>query len=132
RPFPQYIEVVRWQEPTAANRYHSFQLKVQKRFSEGSSFLISYTAAKNITNAASNSGFSIDQGSGPPDTEKRQLEWAVAEQDIPQNLVASLYMNCLSVRANVLSTSQVPPAKSLAAGRLPASLDIPRELLLEL
>jgi hypothetical protein len=88
RPFPQYIAVAQWQEPTAASRYHSFQLKLQKRFSEGSSFLISYAAAKNITNAASSSGFSFDHGR-PPDTEKRQLEWAVAEHDIPQYLVAS-------------------------------------------
>src|SRR5262249_34257191 len=75
-----------YQEPTAANRYHSFQLKVQKRFSEGLSFLVSYTASKNITNAESNSGFSYT-APRPPDTEQRHLEWAVATNDIPPNLV---------------------------------------------
>jgi hypothetical protein len=88
RPFPQYSNIGHFQEPTAANRYHSFQLKVQKRFSQGLSFLVSYTASKNITNAESNSGFSYTSPR-PPDTEKRQLEWAVATNDIPQNLVAS-------------------------------------------
>jgi hypothetical protein len=88
RPFPQFVDVIHWQEPTAASRYHSFQLKVQKRFSEGLSFLVSYTAGKNITNAGSSFGFSNAHGR-PPDTEKRHLEWAVADNDIPQNLVTS-------------------------------------------
>jgi len=88
RPFPQYSNIGHFQEPTASNRYHSFQLKVQKRFSDGLSFLISYTASKNITNAPSDSGFSYN-GPRPPDTERRQLEWAVATNDIPQNLVGS-------------------------------------------
>jgi len=88
RPYPQFSNIGIYAEPTAANRYHSFQLKVQKRFSEGLSFLVSYTASKNITNAASNSGFSYT-GARPIDTEQRHLEWAVAANDIPQNLVGS-------------------------------------------
>ena len=88
RPYPQYSAIGIFQEPTASNRYHSFQLKVQKRFADGLSFLVSYTAAKNITNAESSSGFSYT-GPRPPDTEQRHLEWAVADNDIPQNLVTS-------------------------------------------
>ena len=88
RPYPQFSNITHYQEPTASNRYNSFQLKVQKRFSDGLSFLVSYTAAKNITNAESNSGFSSGSPR-PPDTDQRQLEWAVAANDIPQNLVAS-------------------------------------------
>jgi hypothetical protein len=88
RPFPQFANITHYQEPTASNRYHSFQMKLQKRFSEGLSFLVSYTASKNITNAESNSGFSSGSPR-PPDTGQRQLEWAVATNDIPQNLVTS-------------------------------------------
>ncbi|PYV44213.1 MAG: hypothetical protein DMG06_07430 [Acidobacteria bacterium] len=88
RPYPQFSNIGIYAEPTASNRYHSFQLKVQKRFSEGLSFLVSYTASKNITNAESNSGFSYTSPR-PPDTEQRHLEWAVATNDIPQNLVTS-------------------------------------------
>jgi len=88
RPYPQFSNIGIYAEPTASNRYHSFQLKVQKRFSDGLSFLVSYTASKNITNAESNSGFSYTSPR-PPDTEQRHLEWAVATNDIPQNLVTS-------------------------------------------
>ena len=67
--------------------YHSFQLKIQKRFSRGLSFLISYTAAKTLTNAG---GTPFSNGKGrPPFTEQRGLEWAIGPADVPQNLISS-------------------------------------------
>ena len=46
RPFPQYQRVVHFQEPTGSSSYHGFQMKIQKRFSDGLSFLLSYTGSK--------------------------------------------------------------------------------------
>src|SRR5262249_4919279 len=51
RPFPQYMAVTIVNSPTADSIYHSFQLKVEKRFSHGQSFLFSFTGAKLISNA---------------------------------------------------------------------------------
>lgn len=87
RPFPQYLNIVDWQEPTGSSMYHALQMKLQKRFSKGLSFLVSYTASKTLSNAGTNS---FSSGiARPPLTEERGLEWAVAGNDIPQNLVAS-------------------------------------------
>lgn len=87
RPYPQYLDIVDWQEPTGSSMYHGLQMKLQKRFSKGLSFLVSYTASKTLSNAGTNS---FSSGiARPPLTEERGLEWAVAGNDIPQNLVAS-------------------------------------------
>jgi hypothetical protein len=87
RPFPQYLDIVNWQEPTGSSKYHALQMKLQKRFSRGLSFLVSYTASKTLSNAGTNS---FSSGiARPPLTEERGLEWAVAGNDIPQNLVTS-------------------------------------------
>ena len=88
RPFPQYLDIVHWQEPTGMNMYHGLQMKVQKRFSAGLSFLVSYTASKTLSNASGGNAFSSGM-TRPPLTEDRGLEWAVAGNDVPQNLVAS-------------------------------------------
>ena len=88
RPFPQYLDIVHWQEPTGMNMYHGLQMKIQKRFSKGLSFLVSYTASKTLSNASGGNAFSSGM-SRPPLTEERGLEWAVAGNDVPQNLVAS-------------------------------------------
>ena len=87
RPFPQYLNVNHFQEPTGGNSYHGFQLKVQKRFSQGLQFLISYTGSKTLSNAGGNA-FSSGQAR-PPFTEQRGLEWAIGPNDISQNLVVS-------------------------------------------
>ena len=87
RPFPHYLRIAQFQEPTGSSMYHSFQMKIQKRFSRGLSFLISYTASKTLTNAG---GTPFSNGKGrPPFTEQRGLEWAIGPADRPQNLITS-------------------------------------------
>ena len=51
RPYPQYANVNIINSPTASSNYHSLQLKVEKRFSHGQSFLLSFTGAKLISNS---------------------------------------------------------------------------------
>ncbi len=48
RPYPQYTSVPINTNPDGFNRYNSFQLKLDKRFSHGLNFLVAYTNQKNI------------------------------------------------------------------------------------
>ena len=42
-PYPQYLGLYDYRPAAASSIYHSFQLSLQKRFSSGSSVLVSYT-----------------------------------------------------------------------------------------
>ncbi|HEV2492471.1 MAG TPA: TonB-dependent receptor [Terriglobia bacterium] len=48
RPYPQYTGVPINTNPDGFNRYNSFQLKLEKRYSHGVNFLIAYTIQKNL------------------------------------------------------------------------------------
>jgi len=54
RPYPQYTTINDFYQPTGYAVYHAFQLRAQKRYSNGLSFLTSYTLSKNIGAVASN------------------------------------------------------------------------------
>jgi len=68
--------------------YHSFQLKVERRFSRGFSFLAAYTVSKNIGNAVSRLANSI-ANPGFQDYNNLRAERALSNVDIPQRLVIS-------------------------------------------
>ena len=87
RPYPQYTAITSWVEPTGSSSYHSFQMKIQKQFSRGLSFLVSYTASKSLTNQFRNA-FAVN-GPDPIFTEDRRLYWAPAQLDSPHNLAMS-------------------------------------------
>jgi len=58
RPFPQYGNFNQEDNSFSPDRsgnstYHAMQMKVDKRFAQGLSFLVSYTVSKNITDADS-------------------------------------------------------------------------------
>ncbi|MCI0723106.1 MAG: TonB-dependent receptor [Acidobacteria bacterium] len=98
RPFPQYGNFNQESNSFSPERggsftYHAMQLKLEKRFSQGLTFLASYTVSKNITNADSeapggagflgNNAF-IAQNSFDPKSEK-----GLSQLDTPQSLVFS-------------------------------------------
>jgi hypothetical protein len=89
RPLPQYLEesnsqIRRFYEGTGLSTYHAFQLKVDKRFSRGLSFLVAYTWSKTLTDAESQfsefSGFTAD-------AYNRKAEKSYSINDYPHNLV---------------------------------------------
>jgi len=89
RPFPQYEEennsqIRRFFEGTGLSTYHALQVKVDKRFSRGLSFLVSYTWSKTLTDAESQfsefSGFTAD-----PYNRKAEKSYSI--NDYPHNLV---------------------------------------------
>ncbi len=84
RPFPQFLTVRNDIQPTGNSTYHAMQLKVQKRFSKGLSFLTSYTLSKTLSDA-DQVGFSTF-AAGARDTAHRSLEKGLTSEDRPHNL----------------------------------------------
>jgi len=89
RPTPQYTQEGnsqnrRFFEGTGVSNYHALQMKLEKRFSSGLSFLVAYTWSKTLTNAESQfsefSGFTEDPYN-------RKAEKSVSINVNPHNLV---------------------------------------------
>ncbi len=91
-PFPQYCSGLVGRDENAGNStYHSFQFKLEHRFSRGFWLLGSYTASKLITDSDNNQagGGGISQeGVFSPFQRKRNKSLAL--EDIPQALALSL------------------------------------------
>jgi hypothetical protein len=86
RPFPQYLGINSNVQETGNSTYHSFQLRVQKYYSQGVSLLVAYTASKNLTDTFYQF---TSFNAVATDTYNRKLEKALAVDDQPQRLVAS-------------------------------------------
>jgi hypothetical protein len=100
RPFPQYGNFNQEDnsftpDRTGNSTYHAMQLQVDKRVSQGLSFLVSYTVSKNITDADSAgpgvSGFIGTSSFIGENSYNRNAEKAVSQLDTPQSLVASFF-----------------------------------------
>ncbi len=48
KPYPQYTNITPLISPDGFNRYNSFQMKLEKRYSHGLNFIIAYTIQKNL------------------------------------------------------------------------------------
>jgi hypothetical protein len=100
RPFPQYGDFNQEDnsftpDRTGNSTYNAMQMQVDKRFSQGLSFLVSYTVSKNLTDADSSgpgvSGFIGTNEFIGQNSYQRSAEKAVSELDVPQSLVASFF-----------------------------------------
>jgi hypothetical protein len=89
RPFPQFLALTDNMASIGSSSYHSFQLKVDKRFSRGFSVLGSYTTGKLITDTVPSLVSFLDPAPAFQDVYKRQLDRAIATQDVAQRLVIS-------------------------------------------
>lgn len=93
RPFPRFTTVSLYRNNVGNSNYHAFQLKVEKRFSKGLSFLVSYTRSKLIDEASSVFDASILTGPVTnfpvADSFNRKLERDVSGGDIPNVFVSS-------------------------------------------
>ncbi len=87
RPFPQYSGVGDNFANFGNGNYHSLQMAVQRHFSKGLQFLISYTLSKEIDDAGSNLGGFF--GANGRTAYNNRLEKAAGVQDIPNQLVIS-------------------------------------------
>jgi hypothetical protein len=89
RPYPQYGDVDNVLNPIGSVSYNGLQTSLQKRYSQGLTFLLSYTFSKTIGNVDSNSGpnsgaeNAIFAGSFAQDYYNPHGERAVTSSDIP-------------------------------------------------
>ncbi len=100
RPFPQYGDFNQEDnsftpDRTGNSTYHAMQMQINKRFSQGLSFLVSYTVSKNLTDADSSgpgvSGFTGTNEFIGQNSYDRRAEKAVSQLDTPQTLVMSFF-----------------------------------------
>jgi hypothetical protein len=83
RPNPDFRVVDVHADNFGTSNYHALQVKVEKRFSDGLTFLTSYTLSKNT-------GLSFSIGSTVQDPRNPHLDKALSELDIPHNFTTSL------------------------------------------
>lgn len=93
KPFPRFTTVSLYRNNVGNTNFHALQMKLEKRFSRGLSFLVSYTRSKLIDEASS--VFDATILTGPvanfpvADSFNRKLERGVSTGDIPNVFVAS-------------------------------------------
>jgi len=90
RPLPDYLSVTTFANHGASSVYHSLQLTVQRRYSNGLSALVSYTNSKLINDCTSNAGGGSNSlGDFRIGAYNRRLERGLDPNDISQRLVIS-------------------------------------------
>jgi outer membrane receptor protein involved in Fe transport len=94
RPYPQYGNL-NLDNAQADSNYHSGQVRFEKRYSNGLSFLTSYTFAKNIDNTSATGG-------GPVDPAHGRTERGLSNNDIRHNFAYS-YTWDLPLKNNVVT-----------------------------
>ncbi len=94
RPYPQYCGSLEGMNENAGSSiYHSFQAKIERRFSEGLFFLISYTNSKLISDAADNTQKDIatwSGASGAISPYERHRNRSISPEDVPQTFSAAV------------------------------------------
>jgi len=89
-PFPQFSGIATPNPPWANSIYNAFQLKVEKRMSNGLSLMVSYTNSKSIDEASVSTSTEWIGGFGEMrDPNNLKLERGLSEWDIPQVLQLS-------------------------------------------
>ena len=86
RPYPQYQGINGITSMIGNSVYHAAQIKLQKHFSGGLSFLVGYTVSKTIADVDSTPGFFA---AGVQDAYNRKAERSLTSIDFPQDLVIS-------------------------------------------
>jgi hypothetical protein len=97
RPFPQYNTINDQGGGGGNASYNSFQLKVQKNYGNGISFLVGYTISKTLTDTSSISGQGQNLmanvpgyfAAGPQDAYNLKAERGLGDVDIPQAVIFS-------------------------------------------
>jgi hypothetical protein len=93
KPYPRFTNVTLFRNNVGNSDYHAVQAKLEKRFSRGLTFLVSYTRSKLIDDASS--VFDASIFTGPianfpvADSFNRRLEQDVSNGDIPDYFVVS-------------------------------------------
>lgn len=114
QPFPQFTTVNELYGSGAASNYHSFQMRVEKRFSRGLSFLAAYTAAKQIDDYSIISN--VGRNALQQDIYDRAADRSVSANDIAQRLVISYVFELPFGRGHAIGSNWGWLANTLAGG----------------
>jgi hypothetical protein len=124
RPYPQYADIFNNFDMTGSSLYHAMQIQVEKRYTNGLSFLVSYNLSRMISNT--NSGFTSFV-SRALNKDNQKAEWSIDNNDQPQMLnIAATYelpfgkgrahMNRGGIVNAVLGGWQISPLLTYASG----------------
>src|SRR6185369_4548341 len=90
-------------ENLGRSNYNSLQAKVEKRFSQGSTLLASYSYGKaltvsvdNLSTGGAGKGVEVGEYKEPQDPHNRRMEYGPAEFDVTHRFVLSGVGSCLS------------------------------------
>ena len=86
RPYPQYLGINGQNSTIGVQNFNALQVKAQKHFGNGLSFLVGYTWSHALTNIGSTPGYFAR---GIQDAYNQRAEKAPSDVDIPQELVMS-------------------------------------------
>ncbi|MGC2297364.1 MAG: carboxypeptidase-like regulatory domain-containing protein [Acidobacteriaceae bacterium] len=86
RPYPQYGSIYNDFENAGVATYNALQVQVQKRFTNGLTYLVSYTLSRTLSNT--DSGFG-EFNSGALNTYDQKAEYQIADNDQTHNLTMS-------------------------------------------
>ena len=89
RPFPQYDNVTAVRKPGSQSNYQAFTLKVDKRFTNGLTFLVSYTGSKTFDTASAAVSYLGPSSSTYANQYNPNGEYSVSAYDIPRQLSSS-------------------------------------------
>ena len=89
RPFPQFSDLSVLTAAWGNSSYHSMNLKLEKRYSQGLNFLMNYTFAKYLDNAEGWSELAGSPGNGYTHIALRNLDKSYGGNDIRHRYVAS-------------------------------------------
>ena len=89
RPFPQFESVSGVQPNSGMSTYHALNLSLQKRFSQGMQFLVTFTASKYLSTPEGNEGWAAGSANFVRNWYDTSLEKSLMSNDIPKSFVAS-------------------------------------------
>lgn len=89
RPFPQQTAVNVTRQPLANSIYHAFTMRLERRFSQGLSFMASFTGGKSIDDGSALAWWEGPTARSYLDQYNRRLERGVSSWDVSQRLVLS-------------------------------------------
>ncbi len=116
RPFPQYDGVGYFRKPGAKSFYNAVIARVDKRFSNGLTFLLSFTGGKGMDDSASSVGYLGPVSGTRADQYNRRLEWSVSPQDISRSFVGSVVYQLPVGKGKKFVNSAPRVANALIAG----------------
>jgi hypothetical protein len=93
RPFPQYASVDLAGQGSFDSIYHSLQVTLRRRFSDGGSLMVAYTNSKLISDTDTLTSWLETSVGGIQDNNNLRGERSLSSQDVPQRLVASYVLD---------------------------------------